>query len=170
MLFQTTRILACAILAITLFTAQSGHAQDPTPPNFLLLIGDDMGVETLSCYGVGTKTAHTPNIDRCAMKVFVSTTSGHSRSARRLARPCSPVSLAFATVLALPQRHQPGSSGWSPMMRADMQLSVHRVAAWGPEWALEWAPEWRWGPWGPEVRAPRTAPHYYPMHGPCCRH
>jgi arylsulfatase A-like enzyme len=33
------------------------------PPNFIFMIGDDMAVETLSCYGVGTDTAATPNID-----------------------------------------------------------------------------------------------------------
>jgi hypothetical protein len=32
-------------------------------PNFLILIADDMGVETLPCYPVGTKTATTPNLD-----------------------------------------------------------------------------------------------------------
>ena len=36
------------------------------PPNFLILIGDDMGVETLSSYGIGEVTAVTPNLDRLA--------------------------------------------------------------------------------------------------------
>ena len=37
------------------------------PPNFLVLIADDLGQETLSCYGVGEYPAHTPNLDRlCA--------------------------------------------------------------------------------------------------------
>ena len=41
-------------------------AQMPSdrPPNFLVLIGDDMGVETLSSYGIGTPTAVTPNLDQ----------------------------------------------------------------------------------------------------------
>lgn len=34
------------------------------PPNFLILIGDDMGVETLSCYGVGSAPAVTPRLDQ----------------------------------------------------------------------------------------------------------
>jgi arylsulfatase A-like enzyme len=38
-------------------------AEESRPPNFLVLIGDDMAVETLSCYGVGNKTAKTPNLD-----------------------------------------------------------------------------------------------------------
>lgn len=41
-------------------TAVSGLSK---PPNFLILIGDDMGVETLSCYGVGTSAATTPTLD-----------------------------------------------------------------------------------------------------------
>ncbi|MEM9570396.1 MAG: sulfatase-like hydrolase/transferase [Pseudomonadota bacterium] len=35
-----------------------------TAPNFLLIIGDDMGKETLSCFGVGESAAKTPNLDR----------------------------------------------------------------------------------------------------------
>jgi arylsulfatase A-like enzyme len=36
------------------------------PPNILLIIGDDMGIETLRSFGVGTDTAATPNLDRLA--------------------------------------------------------------------------------------------------------
>lgn len=37
------------------------------PPNFIVLIGDDMGVETLPCYAVGTQMATTPTLDNlCA--------------------------------------------------------------------------------------------------------
>lgn len=40
---------------------------DQRPPNFIVLIGDDMGVETLPCYPVGTQTATTPTLDNlCA--------------------------------------------------------------------------------------------------------
>jgi arylsulfatase A-like enzyme len=36
-------------------------------PNFILMIGDDMGIETLACHQIGTATAHTPNLDElCA--------------------------------------------------------------------------------------------------------
>ena len=36
-------------------------------PNFIILIGDDMGVETLPCYPVGSQTATTPTLDNlCA--------------------------------------------------------------------------------------------------------
>ncbi len=37
-----------------------------SPPNFLVIIGDDMGVETLASYGIGEVTATTPNLDRLA--------------------------------------------------------------------------------------------------------
>ena len=43
------------------------HA-DAAPPNILVLIGDDMGVETLASYGVGTPTAVTPNLERLAAR------------------------------------------------------------------------------------------------------
>lgn len=36
---------------------------EKAPPNFLLILGDDMGVETLPCYGVGSNTAVTPTLD-----------------------------------------------------------------------------------------------------------
>jgi arylsulfatase B len=55
-----TRI-AFILLATGWMTA--GNAEENRPPNFLILIGDDMAVETLSCYGVGNKTAKTPNLD-----------------------------------------------------------------------------------------------------------
>lgn len=47
------------------------HGIEPDPvaksaPNFLILIGDDMGVETLSAYGVGESTAVTPHLDALA--------------------------------------------------------------------------------------------------------
>ena len=44
--------------------SQSGARQ--TPPNILLIIGDDMGVETLRSFGVGADPAATPNLDRLA--------------------------------------------------------------------------------------------------------
>ncbi|MEM9570405.1 MAG: sulfatase-like hydrolase/transferase [Pseudomonadota bacterium] len=34
------------------------------PPNILIMIADDLGVETLSCYGIGQDTAITPNLDK----------------------------------------------------------------------------------------------------------
>lgn len=38
-----------------------------TPPNFIVLIGDDMSIETLSCFNVGPRSAITPNLDKlCA--------------------------------------------------------------------------------------------------------
>lgn len=39
-------------------------ARAESAPNILLLIGDDMGVETLPCYGIAKDTADLPNLDR----------------------------------------------------------------------------------------------------------
>jgi arylsulfatase A-like enzyme len=52
------------IASIIVLAIKVASAQNESSPNFLLLIGDDMAVETLNCYGVGADTAHTPNIDR----------------------------------------------------------------------------------------------------------
>ncbi len=52
------------VTTIIVLAVKLASAQNDAPPNFLLLIGDDMAVETLNCYGVGGDTAHTPNIDR----------------------------------------------------------------------------------------------------------
>jgi len=52
-------------LASGLLLACSGEsAEAERPPNFLILIGDDMGVETVGCYGVGSAPASTPQIDQ----------------------------------------------------------------------------------------------------------
>ena len=45
-------------------SAQAGAR--PKPPNILLIIGDDMGIETLRSFGVGANTTATPNLDRLA--------------------------------------------------------------------------------------------------------
>jgi arylsulfatase A-like enzyme len=50
---------AFAALALTFGSAEAA-------PNIILLIGDDMGVETLGFYGVGENTAETPNLDQLA--------------------------------------------------------------------------------------------------------
>jgi len=46
--------------------AHSAAGGRASSPNFLVLIGDDMGVETLPSYGIGEFTAVTPNLDRLA--------------------------------------------------------------------------------------------------------
>jgi arylsulfatase A-like enzyme len=45
-----------------LFLCSSSFSQ--TPPNILLIIGDDMGVDVLSRYSIGTNSPHTPTIDQ----------------------------------------------------------------------------------------------------------
>ena len=60
--------LSCIAVLISIL-ASSACSQEPpvpareAPPNFIILIGDDMAVETLDCYGVGQATAVTPNLD-----------------------------------------------------------------------------------------------------------
>jgi len=67
-------ILVPAVLAVC---ACSGDAPAPeattqapdtsaSPPNILLIIGDDMGVETLASYGLSENTAQTATLDRLA--------------------------------------------------------------------------------------------------------
>ena len=52
-----------AVVLLTTSCMVSCTADENRPPNFLVLIGDDMAVETLSCYGVGNKTAKTPRLN-----------------------------------------------------------------------------------------------------------
>jgi len=59
--------ISLALLALGCALAATAEP-DETPPNILVLIGDDMGVETLSSYGIGTPTAVTPNLDRLAAR------------------------------------------------------------------------------------------------------
>ena len=54
-------IVAAAFLATA---ALSGVAQ--AAPNILLIIGDDMGVETLASYGVGENSPKTATLDEMA--------------------------------------------------------------------------------------------------------
>ena len=46
--------------------ASVGLVSESTPPNILLLIADDLGVEQLASFGIGSQPANTPNLDRLA--------------------------------------------------------------------------------------------------------
>lgn len=62
------RLLGCAA-ALALLPLSAVLAQTTptaTPPNVLLIIGDDMGVETLASFGVGAHPPTTPNLDKLA--------------------------------------------------------------------------------------------------------
>jgi arylsulfatase A-like enzyme len=69
---QNTRrsaVLGVVALGLTGLHASRIEAQQAPaarPPNVLLIIGDDMGVETLASFGVGTQTPATPNLDALA--------------------------------------------------------------------------------------------------------
>lgn len=70
--------------------ADPNPTQPESPPNILVLIGDDMGVETLSSYGVGSVTAVTPNLDQLAVRGI--------RFERFWSQPaCSPTRTAILT-------------------------------------------------------------------------
>ena len=68
---------------LILFLSSCGGGTDPTSqavnesqtvveserkkaPNFIIMLGDDMGVETLASYGIGESAAVTPNLDQLA--------------------------------------------------------------------------------------------------------
>ncbi len=53
-----------------MMVASTSTATPDSRPNILLIIGDDMGNETLSCYGLNDNAAKTPTLDDlCAQGV-----------------------------------------------------------------------------------------------------
>ncbi len=54
------------LAALTVVTGFSGHALAQESPNILLIIGDDMGVETLASYGLGENPPRTSALDELA--------------------------------------------------------------------------------------------------------
>lgn len=63
---MSTRILSSfVVLMASMLLACAGESADAEKaPNFIVLIGDDMSVETVGCYGVGADPARTPQIDQ----------------------------------------------------------------------------------------------------------
>lgn len=63
-------VLSAVLPALAWNTAHGQRAEDEPlhPPNLLLIIADDLGVETLPSYGIGSPTAVTPNLDRLAAR------------------------------------------------------------------------------------------------------
>ena len=65
--FRSTSCFSFTVL-FSLITALSCHApncaEDPDPPNVLLIVADDLGYGDLGCYGAGD--IRTPHIDRLA--------------------------------------------------------------------------------------------------------
>lgn len=57
-------ILVSACSAQPKTASENSSARPIGPPNILLIIADDMGAETLSCYELSSDTAHTPNLDQ----------------------------------------------------------------------------------------------------------
>ena len=54
-------VLTCLL---TLIITINAAAQTDQAPNYIILIGDDMAVDTLSCYQVGENAAETPTLDQ----------------------------------------------------------------------------------------------------------
>ena len=75
--WMATAILACQAVAA-----------EPSTPNIVLILADDMGYGDPTCYNAQSKI-RTPNIDRIASQ-GVRLTDAHtpSRSARQLATHC----------------------------------------------------------------------------------
>jgi len=60
---MSRRLLLCLLLLPLAMPGMADEADSGKPPNILLIIGDDMGSETLSCYGWSEHTAKTPTLD-----------------------------------------------------------------------------------------------------------
>ena len=67
MAFRHT-VLFLMLVASVLWSFGPDAGGKSAGPNFLVLIGDDLGRETLSCYGIGASPAHTPTLDRLCRK------------------------------------------------------------------------------------------------------
>ena len=60
--------LCTALTLLAVFCSIQGcsQSQPEIPPNILVVIGDDMGIETLSSFGLGVDTAKTATLDELA--------------------------------------------------------------------------------------------------------
>ena len=59
-------VLVLGICATSLVTPAIAQSSAGARPNILVIIGDDMGVETLASFGVGTRTPTTATLDELA--------------------------------------------------------------------------------------------------------
>ena len=59
-----TQLALLALLTVVPLVCNGQSAEESSAPNFIILIGDDMAVETVGCYGVGSAPAKTPRIDQ----------------------------------------------------------------------------------------------------------
>lgn len=55
-----------AAAACFLATPPDARQGEPAPPNFLILLADDLGVDQVGAYGVGTNPPPTPHLDQLA--------------------------------------------------------------------------------------------------------
>jgi len=59
-------LLKQVVICTSLFFSGFAAAEVNQPPNILLIIADDLGVDALGSYGYSNNTAKTPNLDRLA--------------------------------------------------------------------------------------------------------
>ena len=63
---MSNSIAKAAICLLVAASAANAQGPDGSRPNFLVILGDDMGVETLASFGVGTQTPRTATLDALA--------------------------------------------------------------------------------------------------------
>ena len=68
-------------------------------PNILVIWGDDIGINNLSCYSHGVMGYKTPNIDRLAKEGMMFTDSYGEQSCTRAALPLLRAKAAIAPAL-----------------------------------------------------------------------
>ena len=61
-----TSALRLGVLGVLSLLGACADAPSPTKPNFLILVGDDVGVEQLASFGIGVAPATTPHLDALA--------------------------------------------------------------------------------------------------------
>ena len=84
------KLLLASALFVSALVASTALLAQERAPNILLIIGDDIGVEQVSAFGIGPEPARTPNLDALAARGM--------RFSRVWAQPmCSPTR---ATLLA----------------------------------------------------------------------
>ena len=63
---MSNSIAKAAICLLVAASAANAQGPDGSRPNILVILGDDMGVETLASFGVGTQTPRTATLDALA--------------------------------------------------------------------------------------------------------
>ena len=92
---RLTLIPLVLLLLVAIVVPRAAFAQ-AKKPKILVIWGDHIGLANVSAYSSGVMGYETPNIDRIAKRVFVSSSITASKVALPDARRFSPVSTGFA--------------------------------------------------------------------------